>query len=207
MGVNMKYAALLILLACTSLLSIGQTPRSPPGKAKCILTRTQSPEIRGIRLGMAPDELLAVYPEDVNRLKISEAIKESKRAINFGVGRFDLQPDRENPNPRFKGVNYITIELLDERVTSFHIAYAGPQWSTADEFVEKLSEALHLPRESWEGGGGNSQSLKCDGFVVNAYASSDTAQNWVQVHDTSAPQVVADRRQQAKEKERQAFKP
>src|SRR6185369_1943853 len=116
MGVNMKYTALLILLACTSVLSIDQTSRSPPGKAKCILTRTQSPEIRGIRLGMAPDELLAVYPEDVNRLKISEAIKESKRANNYGVARFDLRPDRETPNPRFKGLNYITIELLDERV-------------------------------------------------------------------------------------------
>jgi len=206
MGVNMKYAALLIFLACTSLVCAGQTP-SPPGKGKCVLTRAESPEIRGIRLGMTPDQLLAVYPEDLNRLKVSEAIKESKRATNYGVGRFDLRPDRETPNPRFKGLNYITIELLDERVTSFHIGYAGPQWSTADQFVEKLSEALHLPREPWEGRGGVSQSLKCDGFVVNAYASSDTAQNWVQVHDTSAPQVVEDRRQLAKEKERQAFRP
>jgi len=206
MGVNMKYATLLIFLACTSLVCAGQTP-SPPAKGKCLLTRAEAPEIRGIRLGMTPDQLLAVYPEDLNRLKVSEAIKESKRATNYGVGRFDLRPDRETPNPRFKGLNYITIELLDERVTSFHIGYAGPQWSTADQFVEKLSEALHLPREPWEGRGGVSQSLKCDGFVVNAYASSDTAQNWVQVHDTSAPQVVEDRRQLAKEKERQAFRP
>ncbi|HEX9429952.1 MAG TPA: hypothetical protein VF944_06195, partial [Candidatus Bathyarchaeia archaeon] len=143
-----------------------------------------------------------------NRLGITEAIKRSQRVDQYGVGRFDLQADSKTANPRLTGVNYITVELIDERVTSFHISYAGPEWKTIGQFVAKLSEGFGLPNgASWEQGDESRKSLKCNGFVVDVYAFRGTGENWVRVQDTSAHRLVEDRREAAKEKERQAFKP
>jgi len=170
------------------------------------LTREQAPEIRGIRLGMSTEQILGLFPDDTNRQRITEAIKDSKRVDSYGLGRFDLRPDKEAANPKLAGINYITVEVVDERVTSFQIEYAGTQWKTVDQFVAKLSEGLRLPSSSWERGDLSSH-LKCDGFRVEAYAFQGSTQSLVRVRDTSAPQVVEDRREAAKEKARQAFKP
>jgi hypothetical protein len=204
----MKYAALLTLLTCVSLVCFSQTSggASSPMQ-KCSLTRAQSPEIRGIRLGMTAEQLLTVFSDDYNRRKINEAIEWSKRPKSYGVGRFDLGSYTQVPDPKFAGVNYITVEMLDERVSSFHIGYQGPEWNSVDQFVAKLSEALRLPSASWEPPAGSQQSLKCDGFEVAAYVSTETFQNTVRVQDTSVSRVVAERRQTFKDKERQAFKP
>lgn len=204
----MKYAALLTLLTCVSLVSFSQTPvGSSSPTQKCSLTRAQSPEIRGIRLGMTAEQLLALFPDEYNRRRINEAIDWSKRPKSYGVGRFDLGSFTQVPDPKFAGVNYITVEMLDERVTSFHISYRGPEWNSVDQFVAKLSETLRLPTASWEPPAGSQQSLKCDGFVVDAFVSSESLQNGVRVQDTSVNGVVSERRQTAKDKERQAFKP
>ena len=204
----MKYAALLTLLTCVSLVSFSQTPgRSSSPTQKCSLTRAQSPEIRGVRLGMTAEQLLSAFPDEYNRNRINEGISWSKRPNSYGLGRFDLRSYGAAQDPRFAGVNHITIDLLDERVTGFHIGYYGPEWNSVDQFVAKLSEALRLPNAAWETPVGTQQSLKCDGFVVDAFVSGETFQNWVRVQDTSVNRVVADRRQQAKDKERQAFKP
>ena len=170
------------------------------------MTSAQAPEIRGIRLGMNAQQLLSLFPEDGNRQRITDAVKESKRIDKYGVGRFDIRADREIANPRLTGVNYITVELLDERVTSFHISYAGPEWESVDQFVAKLSDALQLPN-SWEPVGEWQKLLRCDGFVVDVYTTRDSAESWVRVQDTSAHRFVEDRRKTAKEKEREVFKP
>jgi len=170
------------------------------------LTREQAPEIRGIRLGMSSEQLLSLFPEDINRQRIAEAIREAKSVDKYGVGFFDLRPDREIANPRFAGVNYITVAMLDERITSFHIEYSGPEWKTVHQFVAKLSEGLRLPSSSWEGGVESSQ-LNCDGFRIEAQAFKGSTQSFVRVRDTSVPDVVEARREAAREKARQAFKP
>lgn len=202
----MKYVFLLTLVACFALPTVTQTPSGSSADLRCSLTREQAPEIRGIRLGTSTEQLLSLFPEEANRQRITDAIQNSKRVDSFGVGRFDLVPDKEVANPKLAGINYITVEVIDERVTSFHIEYAGIEWKTVDQFTAKLSEGLRLPRSSWESGV-DSSHLNCDGFTVEAYASRGSRQSVVRVRDTSAPQVVEDRREAAKEKARQAFKP
>ena len=89
----------------------------------------------------------------------------------------------------------------------FNVLYVGPEWKTVDQFVAKLTDALRLPRSSWEPVGETRQSLKCDGFTVDAFSHRETAESWARVQDTSAPGVVEDRREIAREKKREAFKP
>jgi hypothetical protein len=155
---------------------------------------------------MPIDQLPSRFPEEDNRRRINEAIIAGKRPDSYGVAGIELRPDKQSTNPRFAGVNYIAVWLLDERVTSFHVEYTGTAWSNVDQFVAKLSEGLRLPAASWEG---NQQSshLTCDGFKVEAYASTGTEWSMVRVVDPSVPQVVAGRREAEKERARQAFKP
>ena len=204
----MKYAAVLIFAACVPILAVSQTLSRSSASSGCSLTPVQSPEIRGIRLGMTSGQLLTLFPEEANRHVITEAVKESQRADKYGVSRFDLRGDNTTVNPRLTGIKYITIELLDERVTSFHISYAGPEWKSVDQFVANLSDVFRLPKAaSWEPADESRRSLKCSGFVIDVYAFQDARENWVRVRDTSVPRVVEARREAAKEKERQAFKP
>ena len=202
----MKYASLLALLACASFVCAGQTQSGSSGDSKCSLTRAEAPEIRGIRLGMTPQQLMALFPEDGNQQKIGEAIRQSKRVDAYGYSRLTLQADTPNSNPRFTGVNYIAVDFLDERVTFYHVAYNGPEWKTVRQFVGKLTEAFHLPSSSWTGDD-QDQQMKCDGFIINASASSGTIGSRVEVRDPSVPQVIRDRREVVKDKERQAFRP
>lgn len=200
--------ALLALVGWTSYgqTAKGQSSKSATANQPCKLTVAQSPEIRGVRLGMTAAKLLAAFPEENNQAAIENANKVSKHPASYGMGRFDL---RSNPtNPRFSYLDYITVDLLDERVSGFHVAYVGPEWKRTEQFISKLSEAFHLlPAEDWSGDSTDpNRSLKCDGFVVNAYNSGGNNSS-VSVRDVSAPQTVHNRREAEKEKVRQAFKP
>jgi hypothetical protein len=155
---------------------------------------------------MSAEQLLSAFPDTANRKRIADAVKVSKRPETFGVSNLGLYSDPAAPNPRLAGVTYIGIELLDERVTNFQVGYAGPEWKTVDQFITRLSEGLRLPNSGWEGPN-QQKTLNCNGFSVEAYAVIGSRESAVRVRDTSAPQIVAARREAEREKERQAFKP
>ena len=202
----MKFLFGLTLSAAVAVVTLGQTPSASSAISKCTLTRAQSPEIRGIRLGMTTEQLVSRFPDEENRRRINDAIIAGKRPESYGVAGIELRADRQSTNPRFAGVNVITVWLLDERVTSFSVQYAGTAWTNAAQFAAKLSEGLPLPAASWEV---NQQwsSMTCDGFKVEAFASTGSETSMVRVVDPSAPQIVAERREAEKERARQAFKP
>ncbi len=200
----MKYLFVLASLACLAVPTFSQTPTNAPAKSVCKLTREQGPEIRGVHLGMSMEQLKTLFPDETNRRKIVDAVAESKQGENYGAGRLDLPIDRTDA--RWKGVNYLSIRFVDERVSSISISYVGPEWKNVDQFIAKLSEGLRLPNSGWEISDRNGQ-LNCDGFRVQAFASSGSPESSVYVVDTKAPEVVEERREAAKEKVRQAFRP
>lgn len=203
---EMKYPFVLTLITCFAFLTGSQTPSGSSANSKCTLTREQSPEIRGIRLGMSAEQLRRLFPESNNQQTITDAIANAKKVESYGESRLTLQPDPRTPNPRFAGVNFISVELLDERVTRFSVQYVGPEWNNVQEFVAKLSEGLKLPTGFSEGNDSYS-NLKCDGFKIDAYVNRGSTQSSVYVVDTVSPQVVEDRREAAREKSRRTFKP
>jgi hypothetical protein len=201
----MKYLFVLTALACLALPTFSQTPSNSSAKSVCSLTRDQSPEIRGIRLGMSTEQLKNLFPQEETRRRIVDAVNAAKQDENYGAGRLDLPLDRTDS--RWKGVNYLSLRLVDERVTGISISYVGPEWKTVDQFVAKLSEGFRLPGSAWEISRGTSALLNCDGFRVQAHAASGSTESSVHVVDLKAPEVVEERREAAKEKVRQAFRP
>jgi hypothetical protein len=205
----MRQMILLSLILCVTATIRGQVAGSSSANSQCVLAVAQSPEIRGIRLEMSAEKLMAAFPEELNRTAIDKAIKDSKKPENYGLGRTDLRPAIGVANPKFVDVNWISVDLLDERVTSFTIGYVNPAWSSVDQFITKLSETLQLPApEKWGGEPGSpNKFLKCDGFGVSALANPGTYGGMVSVRDALASQTVANRREAEKEKARKAFKP
>lgn len=200
----MRQVIFVVLLTCFAVTAKGQVSTE---NLPCKLTVAQSPEIRGIRLGMTAAKLQAAFPEEANQAAVEKVIKDSKQPANYGVGRVGLQVPGNTPNPKFANVNYIGIDLLDDRVSSFSIGYLGPEWSV-EQFIAKLSEAFNLPpAENWSGAAPDTnKSLKCDGFVINVFSSGGGTSS-VSVGDSSALQTVNNRREAEKERVRQAFKP
>lgn len=201
----MKYQLVLAFVASVALLTGSQTPSSSSAGSACTLTPEQAPEIRGLRLGMSAEQLLTLFPDEANRRRIIDAVSVSKQPELYGVGNLDLAGS-EKDNPRFAGVNYISIRLLDERVTSFHIGYKPVEWKSVDQFVTKLSEGLRLPKLPWERGN-QSSVVTCKGFRLEAYAFQSSGESVVRVIDTSVNQIVEARKEVEKEKARQAFRP
>jgi hypothetical protein len=205
----MRQLILLSLVLCVTATIRGQVAGSASANSQCALAVAQSPEIRGIRLEMSAEKLMAAFPEELNRAAIDKALKESKKPENYGLGRTELRPVAGVANPKFGDVNWISVDLLDERVTSFTIQYVNPAWSSTDQFITKLSESLKLPAANKWGGdpGGPNKFLRCEGFGVSAFAIPGSTGGMVSVRDALASQTVADRREAEKEKGRKAFKP
>src|SRR5262245_54356299 len=71
-----------VTLMCTAL---GQTPNQPETAPACNLSLSQAPIIRGIRLGMKPDEWLKLFPGSAQDEKIKAILDESPKYPRYGL--------------------------------------------------------------------------------------------------------------------------
>src|SRR5437660_12601337 len=116
-----------------AVISPPATQENKPAADKpiCSLTQAGAPEIKGLRLGMTPEQVLALFPgsgEDAE-LRSRLAIPPSK----FGVSSFVIRPDKYQSKETFAGISQITFTLLDGRVSTFSAGYNGPEWSHVDK--------------------------------------------------------------------------
>src|SRR5947209_4793490 len=67
---------------------------NPTGQDKptCQLTLPGAPDIKGIRLGMTPEQVLALFPGSNEDAEIRSSL--SKPPSQFGVSAFSLRPDK-----------------------------------------------------------------------------------------------------------------
>ena len=217
----MRYLAIVAMLGCMTMLSAGQTKKRADVRPACRMTADQLPDIRGLLLGMSVSELLSAFPEESSKSTIQKAVSDAKKSDTYGFGRATLFPSIP-VNPNFSGVEAISVELVDDRVSSFRLEYArGIPWKSADQFVSKISDAFHLPtHDRWsspdvahsahtKGGAvdyGN-RVLTCNGFTVLATINNGNGGSAIIVKNPRAEQLVNDRGEAAKERVRQAFKP
>lgn len=187
------------------MLTLGQTQTEGSQERRCTLTLAQSPTIRGFKLGMTTDEVLALFPGRKDSLAIRNALSYAPQ--QFGLARFSVSPTRDDKP--FEGINQVDFEFLDNQLTSFYISYNGPEWDEVSQFVSVLSASLKLPGvEYWERRSENQRTLKCTGFQVTAVSVGNGGNsNYVKVSNPLAPQTVLDRQNEAREKARQAFRP
>src|ERR1043166_1242407 len=96
-----------ISIACSSYKSAGsqslpndtaksiQAPTPPidateQDKPTCVLTMAAAPDIKGLRLGMTPDEVLAFFPGSKDDAEIRSSL--SRPPSEYGVSTFVIRP-------------------------------------------------------------------------------------------------------------------
>ena len=156
--------------------------------AQCTLKSDQlpdAPELHGFRLGMTPEQAKGRVP-----------LIQFGRADEIGVIKTSINPlyDPRFAKVSFADVRTISLDFLDERLTTLWIGYESSfKWQTVNDFVTGISKSLNLPT-SWEPKRGG-QQLHCDGFtiVVSLIASSPS----IRFSDDAADQTIATRREEA----------
>src|ERR1043165_5220322 len=129
-----------------------------------IATLPAAPELFGFRLGMLKDEIQQLVPQSV-----------FPRSDHFGVAKTTINPhfDPKIDQMKYNGVRSISLDLLDDKLTSLWIGYdENFKVQTVDEFVKLISTTLQVsgPWSSWKSRG---QQLRCADFqlIVTTLAS------------------------------------
>ena len=149
-----------------------------------------APELLGFRLGMTKEQIKAKVPQTV-----------FGRTDAFGVTKTTINPyfDPTIDKTKFEGVRSISLDLLDERLTSLWIGFDETfKAQTIDDFVKLISQSLQLTG-NWSSWRSRGQQLRCADFqlIVTTVANAPS----FRLVDTAADDTVAQRRQAKEEQD------
>ena len=196
-----QFFAVGLLLISASVV-LGQTDYSGAhAQAACTLTLTQAPTISGLRLGMKPEEVLALFPGSrVDKEVRADMLRPASR---LGVSNLTIRPERYATKAKFERVTVITMTLLDGRIITMNVSYNGPRYEHVDEFLAKFIEGKKLPAvHAWEAYVGMDTQLKtlnCKGFEIKVFAGGKNVRdiNYIEMTDVAARKRIRDRRTKA----------
>jgi hypothetical protein len=149
-----------------------------------------APELLGFRLGMTKDEIKTRVPQTA-----------FGKADRFGVMKTTINPyfDPKIDKSRFEGVRSISLDLVDDRLTSLWIGYDETfKARTAEEFVKLISQSLGVGG-NWSSHRSKGQQLRCADFqlIVTTVAGGPS----FRILDIAAEDLVAERRQAKEEQD------
>lgn len=150
----------------------------------------EAPELLGFRLGMTKEQIKARVPQT-----------SFGRTDPFGVSKTTINPyfDPNIDKTKFEGVRSVSLDLLDERLTSLWIGFDETfKAKTVEEFVKLISQSLQLSGE-WSSWRSRGQHLRCADFqlIVTTVAGGPS----FRLLDVAAEDVVAARRQAKEEQD------
>ena len=149
---NPSRLAPFIILLCAA--------TAPAQDRQCTLKLAQlpdAPELFAFRMGMTKEQVKVRLPQVV--FGRTDEFKVSKTSINPD---FDPRIDKS----AFAGVRTISLDFLDDRITSLWLGYDSSfKWHTVPEFVEGISQSLHLPN-AWTSWKSRGQQLRCADFQM-----------------------------------------
>jgi hypothetical protein len=155
-----------------------------------IATLPAAPELFGFRLGMTRDDVKQLVPQSV-----------FPRDDHFGVAKTTINPhfDPKLDQVKYNGVRSISLDLLDDKLTSLWIGYdENFKVQTVDDFVKLISTSLQVsgPWSSWKSRG---QQLRCADFqlIVSTLAGGPS----LRIVDLAAEDTIAARRQEKEEQD------
>ena len=149
-----------------------------------------APELLGFQLGMTKEQVKAKVPQTV-----------FGRADPFGVTKTTINPyfDPTIDKTKFESVRSISLDLLDDRLTSIWIGFDETyKVKTIDDFVKLISQSLQV-NGNWTSWRSRGQQLRCADFqlLVTTVAGSPS----FRLLDVPAEDVVAARRQAKEEQD------
>ena len=198
----MKQLLLTVLFLTGATSALGQTTIS--SAEQCRLSMAEAPAIRGIRLRMDIDQVLAAFPGAENDSELRARLVSGK----FGFQSVTFSPAKYDTSEKFTGIQLINLSFLDGRLAHFQIGYNGPEWRGTAQFAARVAEVLKLPGvDLWKASSYNGLALTCSGFELSVQTGSPT--NWIGMKDLSVDinKVINERQEVPKEQARKAFVP
>lgn len=177
--------------------------------SKCALALEQAPEMRGLRLGLSKDQVIALFlglkvpPPD--ELGVSQVLMRQGDKFLY-------------KKPLFTDVKKVVLEFMEEKLTSMQIDYdTSIQWEGEEEFQSHISKKLNLTGK-WMISDEKGPIIECQGFIVSAGIEGNP---YIRVEDKQAAHTLATRkklvaqrvaeeekrRQREAEEQKRAFKP
>ena len=120
----MKYSLWIsVAIALAATWTCGQTPT--PQTSPCALKIAQAPVIRGLKLGMKVDDILAMFPGSRENDYVKNALSDNEFFPRFGVIDFGFSPSQFGDKERFAGINSFYFTFLDGRMVRYGVDYAS----------------------------------------------------------------------------------
>lgn len=167
------------------------------------LSVAQAPNINGLKLGMTPDQVLALFPG--SKFDKDVRLDLDKPPSRFGVSTLRVRPEKYSSAAKFEGITQISFTLFDGRVSTMYVGYDRPLFENVDEFVTKFSEKRNLPAadsywEAYVGLDDQLKTLKSKEVEISLFAGGkNLSMNYVQMRDLVALKKYKERRAKAKE--------
>jgi hypothetical protein len=164
---------------------------APAKDRQCTLKLAQlpdAPELFAFRMGMTKEQVKVRLPQVI--FGRTDEFKVSKTSINPD---FDPRIDKS----AFAGVRTISLDFLDDRITSLWLGYDSSfKWQTVSEFVDGISQSLHLPN-AWTSWKSRGRQLRCDDFQMTVSIVADGPS--FRILDEDAEKTLAARREAREE--------
>ena len=187
----------------TSVTVEKQSATPNPTPTPCSINVSQSPTIRGIKLGMTISEVKILTPELTSffNSKLVPPKTDKYGELNIGysrgtsAGEYFLHGQDYIANFGIDGVRDVDLDFLDEELTGFNIDYGSGAWENYEQFATAVIPLLGLPGE-WGTDSIGRKTLKCSDFVVQVY--------WYEVSLRSLKhyEIINERKRVAEEKRR-----
>jgi hypothetical protein len=170
-------------------------------KQPCPLKISEAPVIKGLKLGMTPDDVLKLFPGSKDDPQVRSQLSQPPK---FGATSLTIRPEKYESKADFSEISLVSVSTLDGRVSSVALHYRGPHWSHVDQFVAKFVEGTNLPgAEQWEAFVGQDTQLKtltCAEFSIRLYAGAEGgSQNYILEQDLAAARTLKERKRKAQE--------
>ena len=174
-----------------------------PSPSNCSLRSDVAPVLHGLRLGMTPDEVLALFPGSRDDPEIKSRL--SRPPSQFGGSELVIHPQKYEPKDKFPGIDHINFSFLDGVAHTINVGYTGPAYAHVDEFINKFVTSSTLPSaDQWQpypGMDTQMKTLTCKDFEVRVFAGGEGGNlNYVLLTDLEAEKKLKDRRAKARAK-------
>lgn len=204
-----KLAIAFFALAFVTLSATSQASNPYPAQTRCNLTDATAPNIRGLKLGMTTQQVLALFPGAAKKKEMKDSIQKALSATDGETVYLGFDPAADGGDAQqFTGVVGVSAAFYKAHVVDFNIQYGGAMWRNIDEWVAKVSETLTLPgRDAWVTGPSEhpNKVLRCDGIEIEAGIQGGAAS--VRVTNTSYFKFIGEQGKAAEDKKRREVKP
>ncbi len=192
----MQFYFLILILTFFVFESAAQTTRQAPPKIiektpgeSCSLKLSDAPTLRGLTLEMPKAQVRKEYPA---------MIISTHPVISSGIAL-----NNQISNPKYQeDIARVTVMFRNDKVFSILLTYTNSiKWNSIEEFADKVSESLNLPKAtSRKVLGGAYYSINCGEFLVRTGINSEKQPTLLLTKD---PDELNEGNQQKKE----LFKP